>query len=119
MNKKWLNKIKKILISESELVRNRIFNSGNMEIEDTRGDEGDSAQAIYQAHLDTRFQGRDLRLLHKIEYALNKIENGTFGICEDCEEQIAIKRLEARPVTTLCVNCKEAQERNEGSYSEI
>ncbi len=119
MNKKWLNKIKKTLLSEAEMVRERILGSENVEIDEVRGDDGDSAQAIYRAQLSSRFQGRDFKLLNKIEYALGKIENGTFGVCEDCEELIAPKRLEARPVTTLCVKCKEVQERAEGSYSEV
>jgi len=119
MNKKWLKKIKTSLLSEAEMVRSRILGSENVEIEEIRGDDGDSAQAIYRAQLSSRFQGRDMKLLSKIEYALNKIDNGTFGTCEECEEPIAVKRLEARPVTTLCVNCKEVQERAEGSYSEV
>ena len=44
------------------------------------------------------------------------IENGTFGICEICEEEISVKRLEARPVTTMCIRCKEEQEKQEKSY---
>ena len=45
-----------------------------------------------------------------------RIEDGTFGICERCEEPISPKRLEARPVTTLCIRCKEEQEKKEKSY---
>jgi DnaK suppressor protein len=45
-----------------------------------------------------------------------RIENGTFGICEICEEEISVKRLEARPVTTMCIRCKEEQEKQEKSY---
>ena len=119
MNKKWLNKIKKVLQTEAESVKERLLGAEGVELDEVRGDDGDSAQAIYRAQLSTRFQGRDLKLLHKIEYALLKIKQGTFGICEECEEPISIKRLEARPVTTLCVKCKEAQERSEGSYYEV
>jgi DnaK suppressor protein len=54
--------------------------------------------------------------LKKIERALLKIDEGTFGICEECEEPISIKRLEARPETTLCIRCKEDQERMEKAY---
>ena len=45
-----------------------------------------------------------------------RIENGTFGICERCEEEISVKRLDARPVTTLCIRCKEEQEQKEKSF---
>src|SRR3569623_1411121 len=48
-----------------------------------------------------------------LERALKKIEDGTFGVCEICEEPIGKKRLEARPETTLCIKCKEDQEREE------
>jgi DnaK suppressor protein len=49
--------------------------------------------------------------------ALKKIDDGTFGICEDCEEPISRKRLEARPETALCIRCKEDQERDEKAFS--
>ena len=48
--------------------------------------------------------------------ALERIDNGTFGICEECDEPISIKRLEARPETTLCIRCKEDQERVERDF---
>jgi DnaK suppressor protein len=49
-------------------------------------------------------------LITKITEALERIEEGTFGICERCGEPISEKRLEARPVTTLCIKCKQEQE---------
>jgi thiamine pyrophosphokinase len=52
----------------------------------------------------------------RIDHALAKIDEGTFGICEECEEPISMKRLEARPETTLCIRCKEDQERIEKAY---
>ena len=54
--------------------------------------------------------------LRDVEHAIAKIGDGTFGICERCEEDISPKRLEARPVTTLCIRCKEEQEKKERSY---
>jgi len=52
-------------------------------------------------------------LLAKIEEALERVEDGTFGVCEACGEEIGVKRLEARPVTTLCIDCKTLQETKE------
>jgi DnaK suppressor protein len=52
-------------------------------------------------------------LLAKIEEALERVEDGSFGVCEACGEEIGIKRLEARPVTTLCIDCKTLQETKE------
>ena len=48
--------------------------------------------------------------------ALEKIDQGTFGVCDDCGEKISLKRLEARPETTLCIRCKEDQERVEKDF---
>ena len=56
---------------------------------------------------------RNKGLVRKIEQALEKIDNGTFGICEECEEGIPEARLTARPVTTLCIDCKREQEADE------
>ena len=56
--------------------------------------------------------------LQKIEHALLKIDQGTFGICEECDEPISLKRLQARPEAQLCIQCKEAQEKEEAVYAE-
>jgi DnaK suppressor protein len=64
-----------------------------------------------------RIKERESRLTQKIEEALKLIEEGTFGICEECGREISEERLMARPVTTLCIQCKrriEAQERITG-----
>lgn len=60
-----------------------------------------------------RMKERERNLLYKIERTLEKIKEGTFGICEECGCDIADKRLEARPVVTLCIDCKTEQERQE------
>ena len=57
-----------------------------------------------------RIRERERKLITKIGEALARIEEGAFGICERCGEEISEKRLEARPVTTLCIKCKEEQE---------
>jgi DnaK suppressor protein len=80
-------------------------------------DEFDLASSEYAQSLVFRLRDREKFLLAKIEKALKKIESGEFGICEDCGEDISVKRLEARPVTTLCIRCKEEQEKMEKSFS--
>ena len=60
-----------------------------------------------------RIRDRERRLIAKIQEALERIENGTFGICEECGEDISEERLNARPVTTLCIECKKKQENEE------
>lgn len=60
-----------------------------------------------------RIRERERKLIEKIRGALERIDQGIFGICERCGEEISEKRLEARPVTTLCINCKQEQEDQE------
>ena len=79
-------------------------------------DEMDLASSEYLQSFTFRLRGRERFFLDKIDQALKRIEDGSFGICESCEEPISIKRLEARPETTLCIRCKEDQERTERSY---
>jgi DnaK suppressor protein len=79
-------------------------------------DEMDLASSEYLQSFTFRLRGREKTFLKKIDHALAKIEAGTFGICEDCEEPISLKRLEARPETTLCIRCKEDQEKAEKAF---
>jgi len=80
-------------------------------------DEMDLASSEYLQSFTFRLRGREKAFLDKINKALAKIEDGSFGTCEECGEEISIKRLEARPETTLCIRCKEDQERMEKDYS--
>jgi len=57
-----------------------------------------------------RIRDREHKLIKKIKKALDRIENNTFGICEKCEEDISVERLNARPVTTQCIDCKTKEE---------
>jgi DnaK suppressor protein len=79
-------------------------------------DEMDLASSEYLQSFTFRLRGREKVFLEKIDKALMKIEDGSFGTCEECGEEIGIKRLEARPETTLCIKCKEEQERAERDY---
>lgn len=60
-----------------------------------------------------RIRDRERKLILKIQEALKRIDEGTFGICQECGEEISESRLKARPVATLCVECKRMQEREE------
>jgi DnaK suppressor protein len=72
-------------------------------------------QATVESDLDfaIHMKERDSKLAGKIRSALDRIDEGSYGICESCGEDISEKRLKARPVTTLCINCKRAQEADE------
>ncbi|MDH4099452.1 MAG: RNA polymerase-binding protein DksA [Nitrospirota bacterium] len=76
-------------------------------------DLSDQATAESDRGFLIRLRGREQMLLKKVDEAIQRIEDGTFGICEGCGEKIPIKRLEARPVTTLCIECKTKQEEDE------
>jgi DnaK suppressor protein len=76
-------------------------------------DLGDQASLETDRGFLLRLKGREQRLLLKIEEALERIDRGAYGICEVCGEEIAIQRLEARPVTTMCIDCKTEQEADE------
>jgi DnaK suppressor protein len=76
-------------------------------------DLGDQASVETDRNFMLRLKGREQRLLLKIEEAMDRIEKGTYGICDTCGEEIHIKRLEARPVTTMCIDCKTEQEEDE------
>jgi DnaK suppressor protein len=79
-------------------------------------DEVDLASSEYIQSFSLRLRGRERHFIDKIEVALRKLDAGEFGVCEDCGEPIGLKRLEARPETTLCIRCKEDQERTERDF---
>ena len=67
--------------------------------------------------LTLRLRSRESRLIRKIKSALERIDDRTYGICEVCGDNISIKRLLARPVTSKCIECKEGEEKMEGILS--
>src|SRR5688572_133873 len=79
-------------------------------------DEMDLASSEYLQSFTFRLRGREKVFLDKIQKAIEKIDSGNFGVCDDCGDKISIKRLEARPETTLCIRCKEDQERVEKDF---
>jgi len=80
-------------------------------------DPADRATVESDRNLVLRIRDRERKLRNKIEEALARIEDGTFGVCEVCGEEISEHRLQARPVTTLCINCKSDQEEEELRHS--
>ena len=82
-----------------------------------QGDEADLAVSEQTLETQLRFQQRDSQHLQKIDYSLSRIEEGSFGLCEQCEEPLDRKRLIARPVANLCVACKEEQESHERRFA--
>ncbi|MBN2468004.1 MAG: RNA polymerase-binding protein DksA [Deltaproteobacteria bacterium] len=85
--------------------------------EDLFPDPVDRASLESDRNFVLRIRDRERKLIVKIKEALQRIEDGSFGICESCGEEISEKRLEVRPVTTFCINCKEKQENEEKALS--
>ena len=117
LTKKELKKFQELLEEKRKAVLERarqMLSVENMAL-DTNDlpDEMDLASSEYLQSFEFRLRGREKSLLSKLDLALKKIDDGSFGICEICEEPIGKKRLEARPETTLCIKCKEDQEREE------
>ena len=119
MNKAQLKKFKQLL----ETKRDEIIKKAKQTLSEDMmldandlPDEMDLASSEYLQSFTFRLRGREKYFLDKIQKALAKIEDGTFGKCDECEEEISIKRLEARPETNLCIRCKEDQERAEKDY---
>lgn len=76
-------------------------------------DPTDRASLESDRNFELRIRDRERKLIMKIREALERIDAGEFGICESCGEEISAARLKARPVTTLCIDCKTEQERQE------
>jgi len=81
--------------------------------EEDLSDEIDLTSSELETSMRMRLRNREALFLKKIDEALARIAEGTFGQCASCEEDIELRRLEARPTATLCVNCKEEEERRE------
>jgi DnaK suppressor protein len=81
-------------------------------------DPNDRATQESEFSLELRTRDRERKLIRKIDEALKRIEDGTYGYCLETGEEIGIKRLEARPVATLCVEAQERRERRERQYGD-
>jgi DnaK suppressor protein len=80
---------------------------------ETFPDPTDRASLEGNRNLTLRIRDRERKLITKIDEALGRIADGSYGVCEDCGGSIGVERLRARPVTTLCIACKSEQEATE------
>ncbi len=119
MDKKNLKRFKKILSGQREhlieTAKATLASDLGINVDDLP-DEMDLATAEYDHAMNFRLRGREKTLIKKIDLALERIKEGEYGICDECGDDISGRRLEARPVTTLCIRCKEEQERKEKEY---
>ncbi|MGE0614005.1 MAG: TraR/DksA family transcriptional regulator [Bacteriovoracia bacterium] len=120
MDKKTVTKFKKLLLDEKQRILNNSKNTLNNELNissDDLPDESDLAAVEINQNLVFKLRDRERQLLVKIDEALARMDEGSFGTCEECEEDIEMRRLEARPVSTMCIACKEKQEHREKVYA--
>lgn len=115
MNKKNLAEFKNLLNQQLEsLLQDAGKTVSEMTEEKTNfPDPTDRASLESDRNFELRIRDRERKLINKIREALARIDDGTFGLCESCEEPIGVERLRVRPVTTLCIDCKTEQERQE------
>lgn len=116
MNQEQLEHFRNLLLSEKrKLVEAATATlKGELELSsDDMPDENDLASALYDQGFTLRMRDRERGLIVKIDRALRLIEEGEYGYCSVCDDDIDLRRLEARPVTTMCIECKEDSERRE------
>jgi RNA polymerase-binding transcription factor len=121
MNKRETEKFRKILVEQKRQILQNASRTLGGEIHldpDDFPDEIDLASSESALSFTGKLRAREAALLVKIDRALEKMDEGEFGICENCGEKIGIKRLEARPVAELCIECKTEQERAERTVAE-
>jgi DnaK suppressor protein len=115
MNDKQLKKFKaqledmkgKIMSDVEQTLSEMTTHTGNIP------DPNDRATVESDRNFELRIRDRERKLMNKIEEALDRIDDGTYGVCEGCGEEISVKRLEARPVAKYCIDCKTRQEQRE------
>jgi DnaK suppressor protein len=106
--KQRLEKMKAEIYNDVESTLNEmVTQTGNIP------DPNDRATVESDRSFELRIRDRERKLLDKIDQALNRIKEGTYGICDGCGDEINVKRLEARPVATYCIDCKTRQEQKE------
>ncbi len=116
MNKRDLQRFKKLLLEQREQLQGnqRKALGGDIHLDpDDFPDEIDTASSEINLQFTGRLREREQGLLAKIDTALRKIDDGNFGECVSCGEDIGVKRLRARPVAELCIDCKAEQEKME------
>jgi DnaK suppressor protein len=111
MTKTELNKFKKILEAKQEELERVVRNRDAITIEKS-ADALDEVQHAAERELAIRNLDRESNLLRNVRSALRRIDDGSFGVCLHCEEEISPKRIAAVPWTALCIQCQEQADRN-------
>jgi len=112
MRKTDLVRFKKIFIEQrQQLLMNFTVVDEQLMVNPEDKDEVDQANADVEQHIRMQLKNRENFTLRKVTEALKKIDDGSYGECDSCGEQIELRRLQARPTATLCIACKEEEEK--------
>ncbi|WP_372655028.1 TraR/DksA family transcriptional regulator [Halobacteriovorax sp.] len=114
LSDKQIGKLKDTLLAEKERIYNKSQNSESYCLDKNElSDPVDEASVNVQTSQEIRFRNRDIFYLKKINKALTKIEDGVYGLCQECDAEINFERLMARTTAELCIGCKEEAELSE------
>ena len=112
---------KKLTEWKTEIVKanNEALYNSSLDDNSTSADIVDQASSYTEKNVEMRAINRQIKLITKIDQAIKKIKDGTYGFCEETGEPIGIKRLIARPIATLCIAAQEKHEKEEKVYADI
>jgi len=112
---------KKLTEWKSEIIKsnNQALYNNSLDDNSTSADIVDQASSYTEKNVEMRAINRQIKLIAKIEQALKRIKDDTYGYCEETGEPIGIKRLVARPIATLCIAAQEKHEKEEKVYADI
>jgi DnaK suppressor protein len=116
VEKKKTEHFKELLLKQRQQILNvgLLNKSEDLHVsEEDLSDETDLASSLIQQQLNCTIRDREYAKLRRIDAALEKISDGSFGHCEECEEEIGMKRLENQPWAELCITHAEEKEREE------
>ncbi len=111
----------KLIDWKTEIVKsnnNALYNS-SLDDNSASADIVDQASSYTEKNVEMRAINRQIKLVSKIDKAIKKIEDGTYGFCEETGEPIGIKRLIARPIAILCIAAQEKHEKEEKVYADL
>ena len=97
---------------------NQVLYNGEADDNSTSADVVDQASSYTEKNVEMKTINRQIKLISKIDSAIKKIKDGTYGYCEETGEPIGIKRLIARPIATLCIAAQEKHEKEEKIYAD-
>ena len=120
MQNTWLSLKKKLTDWKVDLIKtnNEALYNSSMDDNSTSADIVDQASSYTEKNVEMRAINRQIKLISKIDSALKRIKEGTYGFCEDTGEPIGLKRLMARPVATLSIEAQEKHEKDEKIFAD-